>query len=230
MRSLVRVQPGPRHPGGEVLKNSDVVSALPLPARKALRALGSNISVARRRRRITMALMAERCFVSRQTIARMEKGDPSVNIATYITALFCLGMHEQMSFVAHPSGDTVGCILGADVPVRARVRGGAPGDSAIKPSTIKEWASIASKKTKISRDFLENLWRCQNGRCAMSGLMLRPTATGLFQPSLDRIDSKRGYSEDNVQIVLLSMNLMKNAQSQEAAQELISAMRWNLPN
>ncbi len=53
---------------------------LPIPAIKALHKMGSEICDARRRRRITIKLMAERSGVSRNTIGKIERGDPTTSI------------------------------------------------------------------------------------------------------------------------------------------------------
>ena len=50
------------------------VSALPIPVRRALRKLGQDIKDARKRRRIPMALLAERARISRATLTKVEKG------------------------------------------------------------------------------------------------------------------------------------------------------------
>jgi len=52
----------------------------------------------------------------------------------------------------------------------------------------------------------------QDGRCALSGIELvlaLPLAKSTA--SLDRIDSNRGYTSDNIQWVHKTVNLMKNA-------------------
>jgi hypothetical protein len=36
-----------------------------------------------------MSLMGERAFVSRNTVARVEKGDPTVSLGIYATVLSC---------------------------------------------------------------------------------------------------------------------------------------------
>src|SRR5260370_15044524 len=71
-------------------------SPLPIPVRSALRKLGSDIRDARRRRRIPAALMAERVLVTRATLHKAERGDPTVSVGTYATALFILGMTERL--------------------------------------------------------------------------------------------------------------------------------------
>lgn len=73
------------------------MTALPFPVRRALRKLGGDIAAARKRRRITMALMAERALTSRQTIARLERGEPGVSIGIYATVLFVLGMTARLA-------------------------------------------------------------------------------------------------------------------------------------
>ena len=49
---------------------------MPLPVKRALAKLGADIKAARRRRRITMALMAERAFVARSTLQKGRAGRP----------------------------------------------------------------------------------------------------------------------------------------------------------
>lgn len=94
---------------------------LPIPAQKALRMLGKNISDARRRRRITMELMSERCGFSRLTLSKIEKGDPSVSMGAYAAALFVLGMSEHLAHVADVSHDIVGRELEEEsLPKRVR--------------------------------------------------------------------------------------------------------------
>jgi transcriptional regulator with XRE-family HTH domain len=83
-------------------------AALPLPARDALRRLGRDLAVARRKRRISTADMAERLFVNRVTLWRLERGDPSVSIGTLATALFILHLHDRLATLAAASGDRLG--------------------------------------------------------------------------------------------------------------------------
>lgn len=78
------------------MRPSKSLSTLPLPVRRALRALGADIAAARKRRRITMQLMAERAMTTRQTIARLERGDPTVSIGIIATVLFVLGMDARL--------------------------------------------------------------------------------------------------------------------------------------
>jgi len=81
---------------------------LPIPVQKALRRLGKDISDARRRRRIAMELMSERAGFSRITLSKIEKGDPSVSMGSYASALFVLGMIDHLGGIADASHDIVG--------------------------------------------------------------------------------------------------------------------------
>jgi transcriptional regulator with XRE-family HTH domain len=81
---------------------------LPIPAQKALRKLGKDISDARRRRRITMELMAERAGFSRITLSKIEKGDASVSMGAYASALFVIGIVNHLAQVADATHDIVG--------------------------------------------------------------------------------------------------------------------------
>ena len=60
---------------------------LPRAARQALIKLGGDITVARKKRRISTVSMAERAFISRGTLYKLEKGDPSVSMGIYATVL-----------------------------------------------------------------------------------------------------------------------------------------------
>ena len=81
---------------------------LPLPVQRALRELGSDIRDARRRRRIRTAVMADRLQVSGPTLTRLERGDASVSMGTYATALYVLGMIDRLAVLADLSNDPVG--------------------------------------------------------------------------------------------------------------------------
>ena len=103
--------------------NADI-PALPQVAARALRKLGADISAARRRRRIHMELMAERALVSRNTIARVERGDPRVSMGIYATVLFVLGMAEKLGEIADVSTDRVGLDIEEErLPKRVRSHG-----------------------------------------------------------------------------------------------------------
>jgi transcriptional regulator with XRE-family HTH domain len=93
------------------MKNSRALPALPAALVRALRKLGQDISAARRRRRLTMAMVAERAMISRTTLARVEQGAAGVSMGIYATVLFVLGVGERIGQLADPRSDDVGRAL-----------------------------------------------------------------------------------------------------------------------
>ena len=55
--------------------------------------------------------MAARLFVSRDTLWRLERGDPTVAIGTIATAAFVLGLHDRLANLAAPATDELGLSL-----------------------------------------------------------------------------------------------------------------------
>jgi hypothetical protein len=102
------------------MRTTKARTALPLPVRRALKKLGADISIARRRRKIPTTLMAQRAFIDRRSLARVEKGDPGVSMAIYATVLFILGMIDRLADFASPANDPVGQAL-ANETLTARV-------------------------------------------------------------------------------------------------------------
>ena len=98
--------------------------ALPRGAKRALVKLGEDITVARKKRRISTVSMAERAFISRATLYKVERGDPSVSIGIYATVLAILGLVENLSQVADRREDSLGLDIDEDrLPQRIRTRG-----------------------------------------------------------------------------------------------------------
>jgi transcriptional regulator with XRE-family HTH domain len=96
-------------------------SALPIPVRHALKKLGGDISVARRRRGISTALLAERAFTTRPTLAKVERGDPGVSLGVYASVLFVLGLTKRLAQLVDPANDPLGQSLEEErLPKRIR--------------------------------------------------------------------------------------------------------------
>ena len=98
-------------------------ATLPIPVRRALRKLGTDIRDARRRRRIPTAVMSERALISRMTLNKVEKGNPGVSLGIYATVLFVLGMTDRLAELADARHDAVGLSLEEErLPQRIRIR------------------------------------------------------------------------------------------------------------
>lgn len=124
-----------------------LVSSLPLPVRDALRRLGRDLAIARRKRRISTADMAERLFVSRDTLWRIECGDPSVVLGTFVTA----------------GDDQLGLELDIDrLPRRIRRRTPGPTDGAAFSSN-RPSGKECSKNDRIAASITCSLWMMWRG-------------------------------------------------------------------
>jgi DNA-binding XRE family transcriptional regulator len=101
---------------------SAVRDLIPPHVRRSLAKLGADLSLARRKRTLTVSMMAERLGVSRATYTRMEKGDPSVALGAYAQALFVLGFGAILGDLIDQRKDDQGLLLDADrVPKRVRI-------------------------------------------------------------------------------------------------------------
>ena len=91
--------------------------------RRALRKLGADIRDARRRRRLPMAVVAERAFTSGSTLQRVEAGDTNVGIGIYAGVLQALGLLDGLSQIADIGNDSVGqALASAELPRHVHLR------------------------------------------------------------------------------------------------------------
>lgn len=98
------------------------MNKLAIPALIALKKFGQDLADARRRRRITMALLAERAGISPKTLAKIEKGDPGTSMAGYASVLFALGLTNRLKDLADANHDLVGRELEEEnLPKRVRL-------------------------------------------------------------------------------------------------------------
>jgi transcriptional regulator with XRE-family HTH domain len=68
--------------------------------------LGQRLQLARCRRDLSTTVFAERVGISRNTLKRLEEGDPNVSLGTYLRALRVLGLEADIDTVARD--DTLG--------------------------------------------------------------------------------------------------------------------------
>lgn len=96
---------------------------LPLPAARALVKLGRDLSLARRRRRLSQASLAERSGVSLNTVRRLEKGEPRGSIEHLARVLQVLGEIERLEHLLDTGNDDVGLMMmNEELPERVRAR------------------------------------------------------------------------------------------------------------
>jgi DNA-binding XRE family transcriptional regulator len=86
-------------------KRSNALDSMPSVVLVHLRELGENLAVARKRRREPLKAWAQRIGVSEPTLMRMEKGDPSVSMGVYATALWLVGRSQAIADLAAPAHD-----------------------------------------------------------------------------------------------------------------------------
>lgn len=102
---------------------STVLDVLPPGVRRSLVKFGGDLAVARRKRHLTCAMMAERVGLSKSTYLRVEKGDPTVSLGAYAMALFVLGFGAALGDLVEPRRDDQGLLLEAQrLPRRVRVK------------------------------------------------------------------------------------------------------------
>jgi hypothetical protein len=85
-------------------------------------------------------------------------------------------------------------------------------------SSLEAGANARSIYFGIGAEDLLGKYLGQDARCAMTGILMEPfkasgrTKNGkyLAAPSVDRIDSTKHYTPDNIQIVMWAVNLMKS--------------------
>lgn len=80
----------------------------PAAVRRVLRKLGGDIRDARRRRRLTTTVVAERAFTSRKTLQRVEAGEHGVSMGIYASVLHTLGLLEGLADIADIVADELG--------------------------------------------------------------------------------------------------------------------------
>ncbi len=95
----------------------------PDPVCRALSKLGSRIRLARTRRRLRQEDLAGRIGCARSTVVAIERGTTTTEIGAYVSALWVLGLLDELDLVADPSLDRDGQALTfsvADKRVRPR--------------------------------------------------------------------------------------------------------------
>ncbi len=90
----------------------------PLTVRRTLAKLGDDIFDARKRRKLSAQVIAERAQTSRNTLKRVEEGDPAVSMGIYASVLNALGLLEGVADLADPVRDRLGIELSSPAMTR----------------------------------------------------------------------------------------------------------------
>lgn len=92
-----RRSPHPEHRTVSIAPDPPATTAA---VHQALATLGADLNAARRRRRLPLAYVAARAGTTRQTISRIERGDPHVAIGTWAAVLHALGLADRLTALA----------------------------------------------------------------------------------------------------------------------------------
>jgi transcriptional regulator with XRE-family HTH domain len=94
---------------------------LPGSVSDALVELGTAVRVGRIRRRLSAQDFASRLGVTLPTLRKLEQGDPGVAVATFVSALWLIGLLDRLRDLAKPENDVLGNMLeAARLPRRVR--------------------------------------------------------------------------------------------------------------
>jgi len=94
---------------------------VPAQTAERIKELGYRVRLARTRRGMSIAELAPKAGINRNTLNALELGKPGVALGTYVTALWALGLDKTLDTVAHPDADIHGKTLEASHrPARVR--------------------------------------------------------------------------------------------------------------
>ena len=79
---------------------------MPRALDQAMKQMGEQIKLARRRRHLSMQDIAERATVTRLTVSKVEHGDPTVSMGIYARVLYALNLEKDITLLA--SDDALG--------------------------------------------------------------------------------------------------------------------------
>jgi len=104
---------------------------------------------------------------------------------------------------------------------------------------FREFITRINKRAKLNSKFINHLtlqdlkevWEAQNGICPYTGLKLelpnisKVSKNKLAKASLDRIDSNKGYTKDNVQFMSPYINYLKNDLTQAEFKSILQLIK-----
>lgn len=94
---------------------------IPAEALARIKELGYRVRLARTRRGLSIAELAAKAGINRNTLNALELGRPGVALGAYVTVLWALGLDKTLDGLAHPDADIHGKTLEASRrPTRVR--------------------------------------------------------------------------------------------------------------
>lgn len=90
-----------------------IFQTIPFEVAERIKQLGHRVRLARIRRGWSIAEVATKAGINRNTLGALELGKPGVAISAYVTVLWALGLDKTLDGVAHPDTDTHGKALEA---------------------------------------------------------------------------------------------------------------------
>ena len=100
-----------------------MVTTSNLAVDRALKALGRNLELARRRRGLSQTDLASRMSVSVSTVRRLEDGNPGTALTYLASALQVFGDLEKLSLLLDTQTDAVGlALIDAELPSRIHTK------------------------------------------------------------------------------------------------------------
>lgn len=94
-------------------------TTLPRKLEQQMALMGEQIKLARLRRNLSIAQVAERATCSPLTVTRIEKGSPTVSIGIYARVLYALQLDDDLLLIAKK--DSLGRTL-QDLSIKNRTR------------------------------------------------------------------------------------------------------------
>lgn len=82
------------------MAKSTMGTRLPRKLEEKMKIVGEQIKLARLRRNLSVAQVAERATCSPLTVARIEKGTPTVAIGIYMRVLYALQLEDDILLIA----------------------------------------------------------------------------------------------------------------------------------
>ena len=98
-----------------------ISKTLPTQAAERVKELGYRVRLARTRRGMSIAEVAAKAGINRNTLNALELGKPGIALGAYVTVLWALGLDKTLDAVAQPDADAHGKTLEASRrPARVR--------------------------------------------------------------------------------------------------------------